>query len=189
MYWRTRTPPTSPAEPNVAPWTNLALQPDQLAYRSNHHQYYRVGDKEAKTIRQVMRSTRQIPIDDFELVLANYQRRKVLRIQTSLRKFRTKKPSADHHRRVTERIGARPEEIPPWGDSGQPQLVAQLWGRPRVSILAAIVAAILDFSTILFLAKLQETFDWNLKYCVLNNSVICVNNSLVMFFVTSRYKR
>ena len=58
-----------------------------------------------------------------------------------------------------------------------------------MSILAAIVAVILDFSTILFLAKLQETFDWNLKYCVLNNSVICVNNSLVMFFVTSRYKR
>ena len=58
-----------------------------------------------------------------------------------------------------------------------------------MSILSAIVAAILDFSTILFLAKLQKTFDWNLKYCVLNNSVICVNNSLVMFFVTSRYKR
>ena len=58
-----------------------------------------------------------------------------------------------------------------------------------MSILAAIVAVILDFSTILFSAKLQETFDWNLKYCVLNNSVICVNNSLVMFFVTSRYKR
>ena len=58
-----------------------------------------------------------------------------------------------------------------------------------MSILAAIVAAILDFSTILFLAKLQEKLDWNLKYCVLNNSVICVNNSLVMFFVTSRYKR
>ena len=36
--------------------------------------------------------------------------------------------------------------------------------------LAAILAAILDFSKILFLAKLQETFNWNWKYCLLNIS-------------------
>ena len=29
------------------------------------------------------------------------------------------------------------------------------------AILAATLAAILDFSKILFLVKLQETFDWN----------------------------
>ena len=47
------------------------------------------SEKEAKTIRQVMRSTRQIPSDDFDLLLAKYSLRKVLRIQTYLRRFRT----------------------------------------------------------------------------------------------------
>ena len=51
-----------------------------------------------------------------------------------------RKPRADHHRRVKERINmvdstsprARPERVPPWGDSDQPQLAAQLWGRPHI---------------------------------------------------------
>ena len=48
------------------------------------------SEKEAKTIRQVMRSTRQIPSEDFDLLLAKYPLRKVLRIQTYLRRFRTR---------------------------------------------------------------------------------------------------
>ena len=40
---------------------------------------------------QVMRSTRQIPSDDFDLLLAKYPLHKVLRIQTYLRRFRTGK--------------------------------------------------------------------------------------------------
>ena len=34
-----------------------------------------------------------------------------------------------------------------------------------------------------FFAKLLETFDWNLKYCVLNNSVMCVDDFSVMFLL------
>ena len=49
--------------------------------------------------------------------------------------------------------------------------------------MSAVLAAILDFSKKIFLAKLQETFDLNLKYCVLNNSVMCVNYSSVMFLL------
>ena len=49
--------------------------------------------------------------------------------------------------------------------------------------LAAILAAFLDFSKILFLAKLQETFDWNWKNCLLNISVMCVDNFSVMFLL------
>ena len=49
--------------------------------------------------------------------------------------------------------------------------------------LAAILAAILDFSRVLFLAKLQETFDWNWKYCLLDISVTCVENFSVMFLL------
>ena len=48
------------------------------------------SEKEAKTIRQVMRSTRQIPSEDFDLLLAKYPLSKVLRIQTYLRRFRTR---------------------------------------------------------------------------------------------------
>ena len=46
-----------------------------------------------------------------------------------------------------------------------------------------ILAAILDFSKTLISTKLQETFEWNLKYCVLNNSVMCVDIFSVMFLL------
>ena len=46
---------------------------------------------------------------------------------------------------------------------------------------AAVLAAILDYSKILFLAKLQEPFDRNSKYCLLNISFMCVDNFSVMF--------
>ena len=49
--------------------------------------------------------------------------------------------------------------------------------------LAAILAAILDFSKILFLAELQELFDWNWKYCLLDISAMCVDNFSVMFLL------
>ena len=49
--------------------------------------------------------------------------------------------------------------------------------------LTAILAAILDFSKILFLAKLQETFDWSWKYCLMNISVMCVGNFSAMFLL------
>ena len=48
------------------------------------------SEKEAKTIRQMMLSTPQIPSDDFHLLLAKYPLRKVLCIQTYLRRFRTR---------------------------------------------------------------------------------------------------
>ena len=51
------------------------------------------------------------------------------------------------------------------------------------AILIAILAAIFDFSKILFLAKLQEMFDWNWKYCLLNTAVMCVDNFSVMFLL------
>ena len=40
-----------------------------------------------------------------------------------------------------------------------------------------------------FFAKLLETFDWNLKYCVLNNSVMCVDDFSVMFLLQIGSKR
>ena len=49
--------------------------------------------------------------------------------------------------------------------------------------LTAILAAILDFSKILFLAKLQETFDWSWKYCLMNISVMCVDDFSAMFLL------
>ena len=49
--------------------------------------------------------------------------------------------------------------------------------------MSFILVVILDFSKILFLVKLQDTFDWNLKYYLLSNSDICVNDSSVMFLL------
>ena len=49
--------------------------------------------------------------------------------------------------------------------------------------MSAILAAIFDFSKIIFFRKLQKTVDWNLKYCVLNNPVMYVNDSSVMFLL------
>ena len=53
------------------------------------------------------------------------------------------------------------------------------------------MAAILDFSKILFLAKLQERLDYNLKYCMLRNSCsyVCGCFFSINVFVTNKSKR
>ena len=56
------------------------------------------------------------------------------------------------------------------------------------AILAAILAAILDLKKYIYLGKLQDIFDYNLKYCLLINSVMCVDKFLSNIFFTNRSK-
>ena len=56
-------------------------------------------------------------------------------------------------------------------------------------LLSAILTVILDFFNNLFLAKLQEIFNLNLKYRVLNSAVMCTDDFSVMVSVTNKFKR